>query len=145
MKKNLFFALIMICALLLPSCYATRTYVGTYREDLKVEKAGKYKFAKAKQAYLFWGLIPLGRTTVDTPDHGSCEIKTRWGFGDAFLTLITGGIFSMQTIKVSAPRMSKPEQPQQVQYIYSQPASPAQSQVQPQSDAELDAMRQMLQ
>lgn len=104
MKKNLMLLMMAAAVLLLPSCYATRTNVGGYREEVKEEKARTYTYAKGKQVYLLWGLIPLGRTSVATPDDGVCQIKTRYGFGDAILWFITGGIVSMQTIKVTATR-----------------------------------------
>ena len=104
MKKNLTMLLLAAAVLLLPSCYATRTSVGGYREEAKEAQARTYTYAKGKQVYLLWGLIPLGRTSVATPTSGKCEIKTRHGFGDAVVSIITGGIISMQTIKVTAVR-----------------------------------------
>ena len=56
--------------LLLPSCYVTRTRVGGYREDTKEAHARTYTYAKGKQVYLLWGPIPLGRTSVATPEEG---------------------------------------------------------------------------
>lgn len=38
-----------------PSCYATRTNVGGYREDKKEAHARSYTYAKGKQVYLLWG------------------------------------------------------------------------------------------
>ncbi len=104
MKKNLMLLMMAAAVLLLPSCYATRTNVGGYREEIKEEKARTYTYAKGKQVYLFWGLIPIGRTSVATPVDGTCQIRTRHGFGDAILSFFTGGIVSMQTIKVVATR-----------------------------------------
>lgn len=105
MKKQ-FMLLAVIAAATLSSCYSTKTSVGTYREQVKVEKTDTYNYSKGKQAYLFWGFIPLGRTQVATPQHGNCQVKTRQGFLDALVTLLTGGVFSMQTIKVKAPKTS---------------------------------------
>lgn len=104
MKKNLLLFMALVCAMLLPSCYATRTWVGDYREEKKIEKMGTYKYAKSKQAYLFWGLLPIGHTRVATPPEGNCEIRTRVGFFDGFVSVITGGLVSVQTIKVNALR-----------------------------------------
>lgn len=106
MKKTLIFLLMAAFVLLLPSCYATRTRIGTYQEDTRVDKVPTYKYAKAKQSYLLWGLIPVGRAQVATPPDGSCEVKTRHGIIDALITACTGGLFSMQTIKVTAPKKS---------------------------------------
>lgn len=104
MKKKLMIFMVLVGAMLLPSCYATRTWVGDYREEKKIEKMGTYKYSKSKQAYLFWVFLPIGHTRVTTPADGNCEIRTRHGFFDSFVTLITGGIFSVQTIKVNALR-----------------------------------------
>lgn len=144
MKKNLTLLLMATVVLLLPSCYATRTRVGGYREEIKEEKASTYTYAKGKQAYMFWGLLPLGRTSVATPNDGVCEIKTRHGFLDAVVSLITGGIFSMQTIKVKAtknnPSTTQAYLPATPAQQYNAPATP-----QPASDPELDTVRQLLQ
>lgn len=158
MKKNLFFMLVMVCALMLPSCYATRTRVGRYNEVIRVDRVSTYRYAKAKQAYLFWGLLPLGRTEIQTPSHGICEIKTRHGFLDAIVTGLTFGIVGMQTIRVEAPRITEAElagrmqqqyqqnqQQYQQQYQQYQQQQQYQQPQQPQNDAELDALRQMLQ
>lgn len=107
MKKNLFMLAILSVALLLSSCYGTKTYIGAYREIVKVEKDETYTYSKGKQAYLFWGFLPLGRTQVATPPNGTCQIKTRHGFLDMLLTAVTGGLFSMQTIKVKVPKSSR--------------------------------------
>ena len=88
---------------LLPSCMTTRTSVGSYRET----EGDEYVYAKGKQCYLFWGLVPLGRTRVATPADGNCEVRTRYGFWDAFLSVITGGIFEMQSIRVYAKHPQK--------------------------------------
>ncbi len=126
MKKNLILLLLAAAVLLLPSCYATRTSVGGYREEAKSEKASTYTYAKGKQVYLFWGLLPLGRTSVATPTNGKCQIKTRHGFLDSVVSLITGGIISMQTIKVtavreSAPKSTEPQAPAQAAAEQTQP------------------------
>ena len=76
----------------------TRTSVSNFKET----QGQEYKYSKGKQCYLFWGLIPLGRTSVSTPAEEPCQIRTSFRFIDAFVSAITGGIFSMQTIKVIA-------------------------------------------
>ncbi len=105
MKKTVLQTLIvlLVSIILLPSCMVTRTSVGNYKEKEKLG-AKTYLYDKGKQCYLFWGLLPLGRTNVDTPADGNCQIRTSYGFWDAFVSVITGGIFEMQTIKVRALR-----------------------------------------
>ncbi len=140
MKRNPVLFLMIAAALSLTSCWSTRTCVGDYKHTTKVDKESTYTYSKGKQTYLFWGLIPLGRTNVATPADGNCEIRTRHGFLDALLSFITGGLFSMQTIKVKAPKTETPA---------AATVSPATDAASPQSsaathDAELDAVKQML-
>lgn len=90
--------LLLFCVLLLalPSCMSTRTAVANYQ----MTDGEEVCYSKGRQMYLFWGLIPLGRTRVATPPDGVCEVRTRYGFWDAFVSLITCGIFEMQQIRV---------------------------------------------
>lgn len=98
--KKLAVLLLLSVLILMPSCMSTRTSVQNYKET----QGQEYLYAKGRQCYLFWGLLPLGRTTVATPTEQPCQIRTRFGFWDAFLSTITGGIFSMQQIRVYAKR-----------------------------------------
>ncbi len=101
MKKSFFllFAVLMV----LPSCMSTRTSVANYQ----MTEGEEVCYSKGRQCYLFWGLVPLGRTRVATPPDGVCEVRTRYGFWDAFVSLITGGIFEMQQIKVYTKKPAK--------------------------------------
>lgn len=92
-------------ALLLSSCFGTKTHVGQYREIVKVEEQDTYNYSKGKQAYFLWGFFPMGRTQIATPAHGNCQVKTRFGALDMLVSVLTGGIFSMQTVKVKAPKV----------------------------------------
>ena len=105
MGKKLFFVLAVAAMLLLSSCYGTKTCVGRYREIVKVEDKDTYNYSKGKQVYFLWGFFPMGRTQVATPSHGNCQVKTRHGALDMLITVLTGGIFSVQTIKVKAPKV----------------------------------------
>lgn len=82
------------------SCWTTKTNVGAYRET----QGNVYTYAKGKQVWLFWGLIPLGRTNVNTPGDGNCQVVTRFNVADFLITVLTGGIFSTYTIKVKAKK-----------------------------------------
>jgi len=84
------------------SCMTTKTNVGSYRET----QGEEYTYSKGKQLWLFWGLIPLGRTDVNTPSDGSCQVVTRHNFGDVLIGGITGGILTSHTIKIKAKRTS---------------------------------------
>ena len=97
MKATKIIIMIFI-ACTLTSCMTTRTSINKYKET----PGQTYKYSKGKQMYLFWGLIPIGRTSVATPVNEPCQVRTSYRFADVLLTSITGGVFSMQTIKVMA-------------------------------------------
>ena len=97
MKATKIIIMILI-ACTLTSCMTTRTSINKYKET----PGQTYKYSKGKQMYLFWGLIPIGRTSVATPVNEPCQVRTSYRFIDVMLTSITGGVFSMQTIKVMA-------------------------------------------
>lgn len=104
MKKLMLLLVLVGVAVLCPSCFSTRTSIGDYRIATKADNANAYTYAKAKQCYLFWGLIPLGHASVAVPRDGHCEVRTSFGFVDFLVSALTAGIFSMQTIKVKAPK-----------------------------------------
>ena len=84
----------------LTSCMTTKTDVGTYRE----KQGNEYTYAKGKQIWLFWGIMPMGRAKVNTPGDGDCQIVTRFNVGDFLISGLTGGLVTTQTIKVKAKR-----------------------------------------
>ena len=149
MKKIVLFLMV---AVMCQSCFTTRTSVGDYRVSTKVDKASSYNYSKAKQVYMFWGLLPLGRARAAVPRHGNCEIRTGIGFGDFLVTLLTGGIISMQTVKVKAPRttMGSNASATGVQpVIYTVPSQAPASESKKQDpavekDAELEEIKKML-
>lgn len=84
----------------LTSCMTTKTSVGAFRET----QGAEYTYAKGKQIWLFWGLMPLGRASVNTPGDGNCEVITRFNVGDFLISGLTGGIVTTQTIKIKAKK-----------------------------------------
>ncbi len=94
----------IVCAIFMSitfsSCLTTKTSVGAYRET----QGSEYTYAKAKQLWLFWGLMPLGRTSANTPGDGNCEIITKFTIGDFLISGLTGGLITSYTIKVKAKR-----------------------------------------
>jgi hypothetical protein len=78
----------------------TKTPVGQYNERPGIE----YIYAEGKQVWLFWGIIPLGRTLVPTPVDGNCEVVTHYTFGDIVINTITLGVVKKYTIKIRAKR-----------------------------------------
>lgn len=97
--KKLFFML-MALAMFTTSCMTTKTSVGAYKE----QQGKEYTYSKGKQLWLFWGAVPIGRTNVNTPGDGNCEVITRFNVGDAIITGLTGGIVCSMTIKVKAKK-----------------------------------------
>ncbi len=78
----------------------TKTNVGAYREN-----EGKvYTYAKGKQVWIFWGFLPVGRTKVDTPGDGNCQVVTRYNVADALVSFFTVGFVRTYTIKINAKR-----------------------------------------
>ena len=86
--------------LLLSSCRTTKTNVGTFREA----HGEKYTYSKGKQVWILWGIFPLGRTSVNTPQSGNCQVVTRTNLADFIVSGITAGIITTETIKVIAKR-----------------------------------------
>jgi len=84
----------------LTSCMTTKTSVGAFKET----QGSEYTYAKGKQLWLFWGILPLGRTNVNTPGDGNCEVITRFNVGDALISGLTGGIVTSYSIKVKAKK-----------------------------------------
>ncbi len=97
MKKTI---LILTIALSATSCMTTKTNCGNYREA----EGSEYTYSKAKQAWLFWGLLPIGRTHTATPSDGSCQVITRFNFVDVVISGITGGVIMTETVKVRAKK-----------------------------------------
>lgn len=104
MKKIKSITVIAILALTvsisLTSCMTTKTSVGAFKET----QGSEYTYAKGKQFWLFWGILPLGRTNVNTPGDGNCEVITRFNLGDALIGGLTGGIVTSYSIKVIAKK-----------------------------------------
>jgi hypothetical protein len=95
MKK---IALLLAISIILSSCMVTKTYVGQYQNLPGKE----LRYAKGRQFWIFWGLLPMGRTNVKTPLDGHCEIKTSYDFVDLLVRTITAGFITSYSIEVSA-------------------------------------------
>lgn len=96
--KHLF--IVLIIAGFTSSCCVTQTSVGKYAQSTGTE----YTYSKAKQMWLFWGLVPFGKTHLETPVDGQCMVQTQLNPLDVLATYFSFGIFGMQTIKVKAKR-----------------------------------------
>ncbi|MBN1131701.1 MAG: hypothetical protein JXA39_01405 [Bacteroidales bacterium] len=90
----------IILSTTLTSCMTTKTSVGAFKESPGLE----YTYAKGKQFWIFWGIIPIGRTSVNTPGNGNCQVTTRFTLVDVLISGLTGGIITSYTIKVEAKR-----------------------------------------
>ncbi len=90
-------AITLSILLLTTSCMTHRHTVG----DGPVGTKGKTQiYSRAKQGYLFWGLMPLGRPAPAAPSHGNYQIKTGLNIGDAILSTITFGILTFRTVRI---------------------------------------------
>jgi hypothetical protein len=93
MKKIIAVAILLIS---FSSCMMTKTPVGAY-----LETPGKeVTFDKGKQFWLFWGIMPIGRTHVNTPSNGNCQVTTKIRLTDFIISGLTGGIVTSTSIKV---------------------------------------------
>ena len=92
--KILSFAIMAIlCGMLMQSCYITKTPVGAYSS----QSGMPMRYSKGKQVWLF-GLIPLGRTHINTPAT-DFMIEGKQTFGDYLISFVTLGIVETRTIK----------------------------------------------
>ena len=97
MKQIVIVAITIFYILLCTSCMTPRHNIG----DGPVGNKGQTKiYSRAKQAYLFWGLTPLGRPDPAKPSHGNYQIKTGYNVGDCFLNILTLGIVSFRTVRI---------------------------------------------
>jgi hypothetical protein len=96
-KSTMVFCLIFALS---TSCMTTKTSVGEYKESTGTV----YTYSKGKQMWLFWGFVPLGRTNVNTPGNGNCEVITRYNVGDVLVSTLTFGLITSYTIKVKAKK-----------------------------------------
>ena len=94
------FICLVVLTISVSSCMTTKTSVGNFKES----RGNEYTYAKGKQVWLFWGLVPLGRTNVNTPAEGNCEVITRFNFGDVLVSGLTAGIVTTHSIKIKAKR-----------------------------------------
>lgn len=104
--RQQFFSLSIICILtfLASSCMTHRHTVG----DGPVGARGKTNVhSRAKQAYIFWGIVPLGRPEPNRPEHGNYQIKTGFNVGDAILNTLTFGIVTFRTIRILVHKEEK--------------------------------------
>lgn len=100
MKKTKTLLSAILISAFLTSCMTTRTNVGAYKE----QTGNTYTYSKAKQIWLFWGLIPIGRTNTSTPTTGNCQVVTKFNLFDVLISSCTGGILTTETIKVKAKK-----------------------------------------
>ena len=95
MKRITIIALMLLAAMSLTSCYTNRVNVAGYTSEFGEEKT----YDRAKQWYLFEGLIPIGRAHLNTPADGVCQIRSYYSPLDALITVLTGGLVSTRTVK----------------------------------------------
>jgi hypothetical protein len=96
MKKIQILSIVLLSSMLMSSCMTTKTSVGSFNE----EEGKEYVYDRGKQMWLFWGLLPIGRTDLSTPSDGTCEIVTKFKFTDVLISSLTGGLVTSYSIKV---------------------------------------------
>lgn len=100
--KNIKFFIIAVVAVVMTSCYTTRTYTGNFIEQTDHGDTNVMPYSKAKQWYVIGSLVPLGMKHAPTPSTGNCEVVTKTKFVDALLGECTLGLFAVRTIEVNA-------------------------------------------
>jgi hypothetical protein len=97
MKNPLKLSVLFLVLVSLNSCYVNRTTVGTGPIG-KGDSAVRY--SHKKQMYLFWGLVAINQSQPKLPVDCGYQLKSSFNFVDALVSTVTGGIFSMRTVKV---------------------------------------------
>ena len=97
MKNVLKLSVLFLIILSLNSCFINRTPIGGIPVGKGVEMV---KYAKKKQMYVLWGLVALKHPEVKTPMDCGYIVKTSFNGVDAIVSILTGGIFSMRTVKI---------------------------------------------
>ena len=102
---NRYFLVISLLWLMMASsCMTHRHTIG----EGPVGTKGKTQIhSRAKQGFIFWGLVPLGRPEPHKPSHGNYQIKTGSNVGDAILGILTAGIVQFRTIRIIVHKEEK--------------------------------------
>ena len=100
--KNIKFFIIAIVAVMMTSCYTTRTYTGNFVEQTDHGDTNVMAYSKTKQWYVIGSLVPLKMKHAPTPSTGNSEIVTKTKFVDALLGGCTLDLFAVRTIEVNA-------------------------------------------
>lgn len=98
--KKIQFLFMAVVAVLLSSCFATRTTIGDFNKLTDNGDTNVALVSKTKQCYAVSNLVPLGLKHAETPPSGNCQITTKYNALDMLVSMCTGNLFSMKTIKV---------------------------------------------
>jgi len=96
MKNAFKISLLFLILLSLNSCFVNRTTIG----NGPIGKGESVRYSHKKQMYLFWGLMALNQSQPQLPAECGYQLKSSFNFVDALVSGLTGGIFSMRTVKV---------------------------------------------
>lgn len=114
--KKIHILFLAAVAIVLSSCFATRTTVGDFNKLTNEGDTNVAVYNKAKQCYVLNNLVPLGQKHVPTPPSGNCQINTKFNALDMLVSMCTANLFSMKTIKVYAVASEgyEPQEPKPV-------------------------------
>ncbi len=96
-KKQLLYSLVLVLLISVGGCMTTKTNIGLYKET----EGNVSKYSKGRQLWVFWGTVSVGKTRLETPSTGSCQIVTRQNLKDIAISIVTAGFVKSQTIKVN--------------------------------------------
>jgi hypothetical protein len=80
----------------LSSCLTTKTSIGAFENS----KTTEYTYSQSGQVWIFWGLVPVGRTQVKLPKDCNYQIIERYNAGNIFGMVLTLGFIHSRSIIV---------------------------------------------
>jgi hypothetical protein len=96
MKNAFKTSALFLILLSLNSCFVNRVTVG----EGPIGKGESVRYSHKKQLYLFWGLVAINQSQPKLPAECGYQIKSSFNAIDGIVSALTGGIFSMRSVKV---------------------------------------------
>lgn len=86
----------------LSSCYINRHSINNGPEG----KTGVTRYSHAKQVYLFWGSVKVGRPAPPVPTNCGYQVVTAFKFEDLLVNFLTGGLVGMRNVRINVAKDS---------------------------------------
>ena len=98
--KLLRFIIVAVVAVIMSSCYTTRTSLGDFNKLTDNGDTNTIVYSREKQCYVISDLVPLKMKHAPVPSTGNAQVVTKRKFLDGLVSDFTLGIFTMRTIEV---------------------------------------------